>query len=471
MPQSRSQILNEIRQADPRAKDVPDDELAGALAQKYPQYATVLTKKQFPIGSQSRRSEANLRNIALEQSKATFEQEKADAESHALGQAAEMLPFAAAAPFTGGASLGAGLGLMGAAGVAGGLMREGTKAAMGSSQIPQTPKALAQTLGVDAVTGMVGEGVGRIGTKVVTALIPQLIQRSAVAHTLGHDALQKSWDATRGELDTLTSGTYVDVTGAYHKFHDAMAALPKGEGATGTALTAFKDKVATVLNNVSKDLKISGGGTSVKQRLDSLIEMKGQLNSIAWDKELNQGAGRQLTRLKALADDLNGQIKAAIKTLPNADEAMALYDKSNSFMKILNSQNVGLIMTEKMLGRMFSRGAIGAAALGGIGGYEGYRKGGITGALEYGAAGAVSGAAAGAMQAAVPRISTWVFELMAKHPKTASYVKEAIELYGKGESENANALMVRAAGVAEVRDAIKEAIRHPAVLNPEQPQP
>src|SRR5438128_492093 len=145
---SRSELLDKIRTIDPRTKDLPDDALADALAQKYPQYADDLKKKVFPVGSQSKRSAANIRNIQHEQAVATQEQGEQDAYGRAAGQATEMLPFAVAAPFTGGASLGVGLGLMGAAGVAGGLMREGTRAAMGSSEIPQTPKALAATLGI-----------------------------------------------------------------------------------------------------------------------------------------------------------------------------------------------------------------------------------------------------------------------------------------------------------------------------------
>lgn len=484
---SRSELLEKIRSIDPRTKDLPDDALADALAQKYPEFANDLKKSATsfdriselkaaaPKGEVARKAATHLRSMGVAQTAATYEQEKKDAYARAAGQAAEMLPFAAAAPFTGGLSWAGGAALMGGAGLAGGLMREGTKAIMGSSETPKSTKEIATTLGVDSLTGALAEPVGRIGTKLITGLIPTILKRSAVRHELGRDLLQKSWDTVRGKLDNLTSNHFVDVTSSYNKFKDMMDTLPKGTGKTGAALTAFKEKIGNLLNDVSADLKVGGAGTTVSQRLDALIEMKGQANAIAWDAELNRGAGRQMQRVKQFVGDLDKDIRTAIKTLPDAKEAEALFNEANAHMKILNRQSAGVIMTEKALGYMARRGALGAAigAAGGAG-YGGH-KGGLRTAAIYGLEGAAAGATFGLTEAAIPRMSTWALDFMAHHPKTADDVRRAINFYIRGDEGKASALMVRAASVAEVRDAIKEVFRHPSTIaptqTPEQMQP
>jgi hypothetical protein len=91
-----------------------------------------------------------------------------DAYGRAAGQAAEMLPFAAA-PFTAGTSLPAVLPSW-VAGVAGILMREGTKAAIGSGD-PADAQRTCHTLGADAVTGWLGEAAAE-DSRVLKEAVP-----------------------------------------------------------------------------------------------------------------------------------------------------------------------------------------------------------------------------------------------------------------------------------------------------------
>lgn len=414
-------------------------------------------KKRFPVGSQSRRSEANIRNIQVEQAAADQKQGERDAYGHALGQAAEMLPFAVAAPFTGGASLPVGLGLMSAAGVAGGLMREGTKAVVGSSDIPQTPKALAATLGVDAVTGMVGEATGRGIGAVFKELIPKLVVRSAAKDQLGRTLLTQAFDKTRGEISTLAPGVHADVTGSYLKFFNEVATLPAGTGKLGARLTKLTPKAQAIFSDVGKDLNIAQGTVSNAQPLDALIEMRGRLNQIAWDKEAL--GGREQAIMQRFADNLDKDIRSGLRTV--GPEAEALYNKANAIWKIQMRQEIGTRVVENALSRMTSRG-LGAGVIGGVGGgIYGGRKGGVEGAVKGAAEGAIGGAAIGMASAAPPKISAWVLERLMAHPQAAKEVGKAIDFYAKGQTDNAASAIIRGVTVARIRNDIKAALEQP----------
>lgn len=431
-------------------------------------------KAKAPKGEVARKARTHLTNIGMAQSAATQEQEEKNAYARAAGQAAEMLPFAAAAPFTGGVSLAAGgglvgataaAGLMGAAGLAGGLARIGVKSKMGSSEIPQTPKQVAAELGVDVATGMLGEATGRGIGKIFKEIIPKLVVRSAAKDQLGRTLLTQSFDQTRQQLSQATSNMHVDVTSSYLKFFDEMGTLPKGMGKLGKRLTQLTEKEQAIFSDVAKDLNVAQGTVSNLQPLDALVEMRGRLNQIAWDKDVLTPRGQAI--LQRFADNLDNDIKAGLKGA--GPEAEALYAKANAIWKIQKRQEIGTKVVEDALQRMTTRGVYAGTAGAAGGGYAGYRRGGVAGAAKGALEGAVAGAAIGASTAAPPKISAWVLERLMAHPQASVQIKKAIDFYAKGESANAAAAASRAVTLAKIRNDIKEAIRHPEVIAPTVP--
>ena len=103
--------------------DLSDMDLGKKVKEKYPDaYKDFADKRPLfsgstgPVAKQARVRKANLE---AESADVNYKQDVQNAVGQAVGTAVATAPFAAAAPFTGGTSLGVGLALMGAAGLAG----------------------------------------------------------------------------------------------------------------------------------------------------------------------------------------------------------------------------------------------------------------------------------------------------------------------------------------------------------------
>lgn len=414
-----------------------------------------------------REAAKHIRDTQMGQTQATYEQDISNAKARAAGQAAEMLPFAALAPMTGGTSLAAGAGIMAAAGVAGGLAREGTKAAMGSSEIPQTPAAVAKTLGIDAATGVLGEVGGRATGKVLKELLPRLVIRSAAKDQMGKTALTQMFDQTRSQISQVAGNASVDVTNAYHTALNELSALPSGTGKLGGRLTQMSEKANAIFSDIRKDVGLAGGSVakSTQQPLDALIEMRGRLNQIAWDQ--SAVTGREGAILQRFADNLDKDIRAGLAAV--GGDATALYNQANSILKIQTRQEIGTRVVEDALKRMASRGIYAGTAGGLGGGYLGYRRGGPVGAIKGAAEGAVAGAALGAASVVPSKLSAWAVDYINSNPAAKAELSRAIDFYMKGDTANWAASASRAVTVAGIRDHVKEAIRHPETLSDAAP--
>src|ERR1700682_1408470 len=117
MPQG--EVLAYFREKDPRFKDVPDDQLVAYIKDKHPDFAKELGGRQIRTDFQ-KKAALHEANLLHERAGAEYKQDMANIRNKGIGQALEMAPFAAAAPFTGGTSLPIGAALMGTAGLAGG---------------------------------------------------------------------------------------------------------------------------------------------------------------------------------------------------------------------------------------------------------------------------------------------------------------------------------------------------------------
>ncbi len=214
---SRDAILAKARAEHPAWAQMGDDELAQHLTQ-------TLTP-----GTLANKAAANLQSMKTGAGAEQFAHIQQDAQSDInahVGKATraiEMLPFVAAAPFTGGTSLAAGMSIMGAAGLTGGLLREGVKRVAGADDF-KTGQALATSLGVDTVTGMLGEAAGRGIGLVGKSLFPGLLQKSAMGASKGLTWLEGNMaelrNALYGELDkaAVTAASGPPVIGARRAF-------------------------------------------------------------------------------------------------------------------------------------------------------------------------------------------------------------------------------------------------------------
>lgn len=487
---SRSELLSEIRKADPRAANVPDDELASALAKKYPKYADILSGSTFDKIPVSEKAKKNLASMQGGAGKAQFEQAQASADKDikslrlkAAGDVAAAIPFMAAAPVTGGMSLGAGAALMGGAGLIGGLARESI-----TDEEISGPE-LVKRLGVDAATGMIGEGVGRGLGLVTKTILPKLILRATARAEGGKAVLDKIVYDTRRELEgeiekyamagvptaapqTSTAlvksqarpagqrmisglrnveapvvnqtGTYwVDAGRPIKEAFDKITAQPQAAGKFGQRFSGMSPKAAEIVRDIEKDINVNNGSISNMQRLDHLVEVKGRLNQFAWEDE---GLTRdEKVIFKNLAGDIDAVVKDGLKDV--GAKAQALYKRANYIWKIQRETNVATKLAEKSITAWVRHKAIGA----GIGGAYGYYAGG---GIQGGLLGAGIGVGA---EIAGPKLAKLAVEQVMAHPKGAVMMKDAVRFFIQGDKGKASALAMRALAVAGVRNTVRKA--------------
>ena len=130
----------------------------------------------------------------FEQAQASATQDIVESKRKALETTVQMLPFALAAPFTGGASLEVGMLVMGGAGLA---SAAGHEILARQSGEKKSFDALTTSLGIGLFSGMLTEagaqGIGYMGK----TLLPKMVQRAAAGAAKGAEMLETAFTTTR----------------------------------------------------------------------------------------------------------------------------------------------------------------------------------------------------------------------------------------------------------------------------------
>ena len=401
-------------------------------------------------GETAQKARVRKANLETESAAAGYQQDVKNAVGQAVGTAAATVPFAAAAPFTGGASLGVGLTLMGAAGLTGGVARETAKSLLGSTEMPESGKALALSLGLDTAIGAAGEGTGRAIGSIGLTLLPKLIARSAAKAEAGKAVLDQAFGDARTALYQMVGKKPVNVGPMLNDAYQALGKIPKGAGAMGARFSGPTGPAQEMLGAIEQDLGLEGGKIAAHQPLDALVRMKGSLSQMAF-KESGLNTEERLI-VKQLVERLDTTLKGQMKEISPVAEQ--LYKKANDIMLVQKEHSAAVQMAERAMKTMMGRATAGGLFGGGVGMY---RTRGVAGAAE----GAALGAAAGAMSTIPPKLSTLVLEQTMSHPEAAQLYKKAIGFFIKGSEGEAVNLARRAMGMAGVRETIKAAKQSP----------
>jgi len=310
-----------------------------------------------------RRSRQRLADLQTQTGAANYAQDMSNAKGEFAGQVAAAVPLGIAAPLTGGASLAGGLAMAGAAGATGGLLRETTKGAFGSNDIPMTGKEIAKTLSLDAVLGVAGEGGGRAISGFSKQLVPKLIQRAAAKTEAGANILEQQFAQTREKLYTLAKDAgdpKVNLGTELSDAYDKLMTIPKGVGKIGQRFAGMSPKAAEVMGDIQNALELSGGGVGKDQPLSALIRMKGDLAQFAWKEPTLSAEERQI--FKGLAGSVDRKLRDALGAV-GGDAAKGLLSDANALLKTQREYNVGLDLMETALRKTTIRGAIANVAL------------------------------------------------------------------------------------------------------------
>lgn len=399
-----------------------------------------------------------------------YSQDIKDARNKFAGQMAEGALFAAAAPLTGGASLGVGLATMGAAGFGAGVAREAIKAFGGSTDDESLVgkvdpgKALAISLGVDVLSGVAGEGIGRSIGYVAKTQVPKLLQLSASKAGARAEILEKmsfanhqrltkeietSFLAKAGARPVATAAEVhpVDIEVPLKRAYAAIGKIPRALGGFGEEFTSMTPRAAQIVESLEKDMSVAGGGVSSHQPLAALIDAKGSLQQAVWKARRDGSLSWKERRIFGqLAEDLNLVVSKELKSVgPTAE---ALYKNNSELLKVMDHRDTGINLTEKFIMSSLKRPLIGALGGGAIGAYE-------TRSVK----GAAGGAAAGAALSMVPKLSAWMLEQAMNHPEGAAAMKQAIRFAIKGDNSSATMMATRAFGVSGARNALRDVIK------------
>lgn len=449
---SEDQILEYLSQG--RRFDVPGALKAGHSKKDVISYLASTPKEPETSFDRMKRvhqeAEQRLFGSASKTSTEQFKKAQESAQQdigRSIGKAAETVPFGAAAFLTGGTSVPVGTAIMGGAGLASGLLREGSERYIGGIKKPLSEIGLS--LGVDTVTGMALEYAPRTAGKFVKSLFPKMLMTSAYRAEAGKKLIDDAYVATKRELWGLTGNTHVDITGELAKAENGIATIPHTPGdPLAERFGNLSPKAQEAMKALRAKLSVSSGG-SAQMRLDQLIQTRGDINQFAF-KELEIGA-EEAKVFQDLSKDLDTAIRAATKSI--SPEAAALYEQSNKYMTIRMQKDITTTFARRFM-QSYARHAIYA----GVGGYAGYRSGG-------GYKGAVAGAAAGtALDIAAPKISSWMLDQVMKDKVAARFMKNAVSLFTQGKRGEATAAASRAFAQAGVGPKIKEAFSDPAVV-------
>lgn len=485
----------------PQYSQVPDAELGAKVKAKYPDAYKDFegTASTFDKMAVSQKAKGHLASMESGPAKKQYEQAQASATQdiknyvgRAAGETAAMVPFAIAAPMTAGTSLAAGAGIMGAAGLASGLAREGTKKAIGSSEVPKGWD-LAKAVGADVAWGASGEATGR-GLFLAASQLPKAIEHAANKSAAGKALLEKAYAGIRSELDAVVGKRPVNVERPLLDAKRRLEALPEGKGAFGEQFTGLTGKAEETYSNIVEGVKAKreaakatksltklkarqtklenvtsgvqageavaktgremiaemeaklekiNGRISSHQPLDALIEIKGNAQQMAYGPTTNV---RERPVFRDMAETLDKIIKEQIAGDP---QAAALYKRANDLGKTVFQVPVASTMAQRFIHSYASR-LVGYSIFGaGAGAYFGHSP-----------MAAAAGAAAGAgVSVGVPKLATLILQQTMDHPKAAAELSKGIEFFMRGDVGRARDMADRAFVMAGVRETVKEWIK------------
>lgn len=355
-----------------------------------------------------------------------------------------------AAPFTGGMSLLPALATAAGAGATGSLVGIGAQKLLGSNETPKTAGDLAMTLGFDAGSFALGEGIGRGVGVVARKLLPNMAIHEAAKLADGRNTLLRMYDAGTTELRSqiadagakLGQPLTADINPVLELVDRRLTAIPKPTTATTTQFGGLSPTAQEALSNVTKDLAVANG-KAVPVPLEEAIHSYHYLNQIAYP-----GTGLSAEE-KVVFRDALGQLDGIIRGGLNqaGPQATALYDSVNATVKAEKVGSETAKLANFAIGKLIQAAGV-PIGTAGAGGAIGYAVGGKEGAE--------TGAALGALGGAVsPAVSALVLKKVFESPNAAPMMKQAVDLLFAGKDGPAQALATRAITVAGGRQWIR----------------
>lgn len=306
-------------------------------------------KKLFGV---SKRAAAQKAGIEVEQRAAEMESEIGTAKGKAFGDIGKGVVLGAAALGTGGLAVGPAAALMGAAGVGAGTLEETIRAGFGSKDVPKSAKGLALKLGLEGVLSAGGEAGVRAATQGIKYLakeaFPAIVMRSAAKAEQGQQALVRVQQDTFSQLRDFVrqkGNPTVDIGDNIVEFFGKLR-----QRATGSS-RAFKEATKPVFAKLWKAAEGTGGSLE-KQPLDALMEIKTDLNHIAYKtKGMNSD---EMVALRNLADQVDAKIVGQLGRI-GGEGARKLYSNFKAFTEQVRRDDSALSLAEdgvkKLLGR------------------------------------------------------------------------------------------------------------------------
>lgn len=385
------------------------------------------------------------------------------AKSDIIEKVAEVAPAVAIAPLTEGMSLGEAVGAQAAAGVVGGVLREGVRAHYGQ---PPSQKNLALAFGVDAAVGAGGELTGQGLQYAAEHMMPKMVALSAGQSAKGRAILEmKELETAQKLTETVRAAAK---TSPVHKVADGKIVINISEPLNRALIaldklpkaTAAKEAEATggptMVKSLMEQLNTANGSIAAHQPLELLIEARAGLLKAAAKTDNRQ----EKIIYKQFIDRIDGPVKDAVKKL--GPQAQALLKQRISYAQTEAEADTAVNLAKKVLSKFVRSPASTTVAGAALGGYEGYKKEGAKGMAE----GVVAGAGAGFGAALLSNTSAWALQKTMTNPVAARSLERAIKFALNGQEYQAREMMERAFLVAGVRNAAKAHIRH-ALEGPE----
>lgn len=475
-----------------------------------------------PAGELRQRARKHLADELPKVGAETQERMTREATAQAAEKVSLMLPFAIAAPFTGGQSLPVGLAIMGGAGLAGGIGKEAIEAtqlgktksvgALLASLGSETAKGAAWELGLRGLGAMGGEfkqllketgiteaisgAIARITTPMVRGvgegrtLLPKLIMKVAAETKDGAEALDTAIGETNKALYAKVGDRDIDIGKHLEEAYRSFKSLPQGKGTVGRLLTKPSGTAAEQAGAIGQSMRAEKTAENIRwaqtfQR--NLMKAKGETER-----------GRQIVaeledKLKLAEDQIASHqpLKALVVEKAKIDEVVLenISKDEKAIFKKLSERLDGTIkaelkddphaaalyqqasrLTEVRVDRKYSLSlaeyAVRRMAYGTvIGGAVGARRGGVAGAVK----GAGEGAAVGIGAALLPQFSVFALRRMLATPEAVPIWATALKQARAGLDRQAQASAMRAMAIADIPQIVKEFKKSTAAQPPPEP--
>jgi hypothetical protein len=234
-----------------------------------------------PKGSVREEAAKNLKKIPLQAQQQEAQTQSLSAEDHEkhlknalwmVKKGAAMAPFLAAAPFTGGASLGALAAIGAGSGFASGAINEGLDAAtLQPGERGKSATQVARSIGFDTVLGLGGEVGFRYIAKIGGQALEQAVLRTAAKTAKGKLDIQALENSAHQSIQEIVAPKVVGYKKVYEDFMADIARIPR---ASKTADPAMKHLAGSPVSGDTADLfqAVSESLTPQKDALGILHE-------------------------------------------------------------------------------------------------------------------------------------------------------------------------------------------------------